>query len=80
MMRCKSPPQYEMLNQRTYSNADGIHGEVAPEEGKAEDEADDFDVPKLVNPIGLIKFAELDGIGDSEADDHQAASAGWGKH
>jgi len=65
-----------MFNKRGDSNAYGIHGEVAPEESVAEDEANEFDAAELVNPVGLIEFAELDGIGDGEAEDDQAACRG----
>ena len=62
-----------MLQQCPNCDANGIHGEVTPEEGKAEDEANQFDAAKLVNPIGLIKFTEFNGVGNGEADYHQSA-------
>ncbi len=59
------------FEQRTQHDANCIHDQIAPQEGVAEYQPDEFDAAKLVNPIGLIEFADLDGIGDYEAGDHQ---------
>jgi len=65
-----------MLNQCADRDANRIHGEVAPLESVAEYEADEFDGAKLVNPIGLIKFADLDGVGNDKSNDDQTACRG----
>ena len=65
-----------MLQQCADRNTDGVHGKVAPEEGKAEDETDEFNVPQLVNPIGLVELADFNGVCYSEADNDQSACCG----
>ncbi|MEZ4669927.1 MAG: hypothetical protein R3E39_18650 [Anaerolineae bacterium] len=40
--------------------------------------ADQFDAAELVDPVGLIEFAEFDGVGDEDGGDEQAAGGGTG--
>ncbi len=69
-------PQDKIFQKPADRDADGVHDDVAPLEREAEDEANQFDVAKLVNPIGLIEFTDFDGVGDGESSNQQAAGRG----
>lgn len=65
----------EAFEDGTGEDADGVGDEIHPEEGVTEDEGDELDAAELVDPVGLIEFAELDGVGDEQGDDDEAAGA-----